>query len=317
MRFQTYVLLFVVTVAVVVAGGLAGILRQKEMQIASTRGAVSTMPIAGFHKFAADIHWMLFIQYGGSHDVTPETASEFHRRIMRIIRLDPDFGRAYYIGVLMLGPVAPELALEIADLGLDNPRVRNNWRLPMLAGQLLMNREKNKYYKNQPMDQKKVRQAMSYFEQAMKCPGAGGIALRSYVRAKAATKNDRRPLEIKEIEAWYDYWKERRHAMDLYDFRGRSVEDGAGDVSEILLTQMRVALRRFPNDPAVQALVASIVREAFPDLRMDPVALMPYQPGDRFSPHSGVKVEVYGVCTECGTVLKGRFCHQCGKDSGQ
>ncbi len=214
----------------------------------------------------------------------------------------------------MLGPVAPDKALAIANLGMQNPRIDDDWQIPMRAGQLLMSKEKMKYYRGQPMDIKNVGRARYYFQEAMKCPNASGIALRSYIRASAAMKKDKRPLEVKEIEAWYDHWKNRRQELDSRDFSGHD-DDSRTHVSEILLTQMRIAKRRFPDDPKVEAMVQRIVREAFPDLRLDPVSLMPYGPGDRYSPHSGHKVEVYGVCLECGTVLKGRYCHMCGADS--
>ena len=41
--------------------------------------------------------------------------------------------------------------------------------------------------------------------------------------------------------------------------------------------------------------------------------LSPYAAGDRFCCSCGAKVEPYGICHECGTVAKGKFCQQCGK----
>ncbi len=313
MRRSTYVLIGVFIAATVIAGSLGRLALERQLSIANTRDMVSIRPMAGFQKFAADIHWMLFIQYGGANDVDAETAPEFYRRIMRIISNDPDFYRAYYTGVLMLGPVAPNLALDIADRGLNNPRVRLHWELPMLAGQIVMNREKMKYYNNQPMDQQQLRLANGYFEQAKNCPGAGGIALRSYVRSLAALRPGDERLELKEIAAWYDYWQRQRRPLGYYGDGESNRMDM--DVEELLLTQMRVAKARFPNDPEVEKLVERIVSEAFPARRLDPVTLQEYDAGDLYSPHSGVRVNVYGICGACSAVLKGRYCHRCGADS--
>lgn len=310
MRKQTVVLMGVFLVSVLGAGIIAEATYEHQQKIAATRAEVKGLPIAGFQKFAADIHWMMFIQYGGSHDVNEDTAEEFYNQIMTIIRLDPDFERAYYLGVLMLGPVDLDLALEIANKGLENPRVRDNWRLPMLAGQFLMNREKMKYYNGEPMDRDKLLLAKYYFRHAMNTPDASGIAQRSYVRALAAVQEGDDPLEVKEITAWYAFWQESRE-RDYYSMAGNP----ESDISQILLNQMRIAIRRYPDNPRVHELVDEIVTEAFPRTRLDPVSLMPYDPGDRYSPHSGAKVEVYGVCLACGAVLKGKYCHLCGEDS--
>jgi hypothetical protein len=318
MKQKNAVLATVLILSLTLAWKVADMTRQRQAEIAVTRDDVRSLPIAGFQKFAADIHWLLIIQYGGSHDVNEETADEFYRRVMRIIELDPDFARAYETGVSMLGPVAPEKALAIADKAMAHPRLKQNWRLALQAGQLVMQREKAKLYRGEPMSRKELERAERYFLQAMSVPGAGAVAQRSYVRVLAAKMPGNDPLELKEIRAWYDYWKHRRRRFEFGEL-GRGLvggDEGSGtSISEVLLTQLRVARRRYPDNANVNKEIDRVLKEAFPHQHLDPVALMPYDPGDRYSPHSGVKVDVYGVCKSCGLVLKGRYCHGCGEDS--
>ena len=116
MRQGDLPLIIAFVLSVLVSGFIAGDLRERQEKIAQTRDKVSNFPLAGFHKFAADIEWMRFIQYCGSIDnVNSENAPEIERRIQRIISLDPDFGRIYYEGALILSVKAPDMALEILD----------------------------------------------------------------------------------------------------------------------------------------------------------------------------------------------------------
>lgn len=312
------IVLAVVAVAAMIASGLvARKLHAWQIEIAPSRAMLTGVPMAGFQKLAADVHWMLLLQYGGRKDVTAETAPEFERRIMRIASMDPDFSRNYHMGVLMLGAVDTERALKIADRALEHPNARKEWKVPALAAQLLWNKEALKYYKGEPMDLKQVARARQYYRAAISAPGCPPNIFRGYIRTVAALKEDTHDLEIKVLDTWYDQWQNQ---LDTDMLGATMYEEGntcGQDVEELLLQQIRHVRDKHPDNPTANALIDKVLAEVFADRHLDPVSLMPYGPGDRYSAHSGAKVEVYGVCNKCEAILKGRYCHQCGADNKQ
>ena len=65
MRSGNTTLIIICAVSVIVSGIMARKLHEKQQSIATTRDLVSRVPLAGFHKFAADIEWMRFIYFCG------------------------------------------------------------------------------------------------------------------------------------------------------------------------------------------------------------------------------------------------------------
>ena len=67
-------------------------IHKDQKEINADRELVSKMPMASFHKFWADVKWMLYIQYMGSIDLTTEKNSkDLFEEAKSILDLDPGF----------------------------------------------------------------------------------------------------------------------------------------------------------------------------------------------------------------------------------
>ena len=337
MRAGTTPLIIVFVASVVISGLLAGKLSKKQQEIAVTRDRVTKAPLAGFHKFAADVEWMRFIQYcGATGGVTAENADEFKDRIDRIIGLDPDFGRIYYEGALMLAARAPHHALDILDRGIANPRLSSEWRLPLTAGSIVSRPQLDKVYRDEEPDLEEITKARDYFSKAVNISGRPDYALNALVRHEALLREGDYPREIKELEVWFEEWRRSAYGMmgeygdemmePVFDgeMAGYGMEGGGTDVSEQVMRALRSASRKHPNHPRLKELSKEVLDTVFKSQRIDPHSLQSYAPGDQFSAFSGKPVDVYGVCRKCGkdssgryTVLKGPFCHVCGSNQAK
>ena len=335
MRPGTVPLIIVFVASVVASGMLADRLNQHQGKIAQTRADVTRAPLAGFHKFAADVEWMRFIQFcGATGGVTVENADEFKDRIDGILSLDPDFGRIYYEGALMLAARKPEYALEILDRGIKNPRMAKDWRLPLTAGSTIIRPQLDKVYRDQEPDLAEIEKARDYFAMAVRIQGRPDYALSSLIRTEALLREGDYPREIKELETWYEEWKRAFYGMmspygegeeyggEMGDGEYLMSEGGGSDYSAQVMKAMRSAAREHSNHPQFKKLSKEILETVFRSQHIDPNSLTAYAPGDQFSADSGKPVEVYGVCRKCGkdssgryTVLKGVFCHVCGADN--
>lgn len=209
--------------AVVISGLLAGNLQQRQEAIAPSRQLVSKVPLGGFQKFTSSIYFMLFLNHLGNHEITAESVPDISRRIHRIIHLDPDFGRVYYEGALMLAPVAPEEAIKILELGMAHPNLKAYWKLPMLAGLIIMRPERMSYLQGGAMDEVAVVRARGYFDAAVKCPGGAGAkgnlhfadAYLKWLKEKPVDQESNpRPLLAYELEIWLNEWDQMHQMYD-------------------------------------------------------------------------------------------------------
>jgi len=290
--------------AVIISWLLSNHLLERQAEIALSRDQVSNMPLAGFQKFVSDIEWMRFLQYVGTQDITAETAPDIQARLMRIIRLDPDFARVYYEGALMLAPVDEERALEILDYGLtENERLRHYWRLHMLAGLIVVRPERMALLRGDPVNLARIERALSYFEKAYELPnGESALGNLIFCRAYIAWADDQddgdsqvRPLLVHELQQWKAHWmrqSEMYEGMMDEDVGGGheglpplppaiTGESGTGygmhpvDVENRILT----ILQRLKNESGYAdlegraELIESTLAEVFPGERFDPVDL--------------------------------------------
>lgn len=300
MRKEDLVLAIIVLVAVLSGGLLARELQRQQAVLAASRPFVSQAPLGGFHKFASDVYWMLFLQYAGANQITKSNAPEFERRVKQIITMDPDFTRIYKLGALMLAPVDQKAALAILDQGIKNPRLRDGWQLPLLAGQLIMRKQWDHYYAKEPLDMTAVENARDKFLLALSRGAPPGLALNSYIRADAALKNNHRPREINELESWFQLYK-REHLRGTGGNgggRGRggrggrggsilaSLEDGSTQagipeegppfsLTDRLVTAMRTAKQRNPDDEDLSLMIREIRSVVFNNARFNELTMEP------------------------------------------
>jgi hypothetical protein len=201
--------------------------------------------------------------------------------------------------------------------GAKNERLSYSWRIPSLAGYVLTHNVKDKDMPG------RLKKAEDMFRLAIKnAPEYEQYLVSAYLRVRAEKikrsgqwqgiplKNDRHAY----LCACYDEW---RKAYALAKERGTfyvvSVWNSNEKAREMLLHALQQAKIDAPTDKDVLKTVRIVVRSAFSDKCLCPRCLTPYAPGDKFCSECGSAVEVYGVCPDCGSVIKGDYCSKCGR----
>ena len=127
----------VMIAAVLIGGSMASFLHKSQNDLAPAKSGVSRVPIGGFHKFASDIEWMRFINYmGGLKTINDENKDEVIARLDKIVKLDPNFAKAYHMGALSISNASPEKAVEFLSRACESQSedLKSNWHIPFLAG---------------------------------------------------------------------------------------------------------------------------------------------------------------------------------------
>lgn len=127
MKKSTIIHVVVMVVAVIAASLLASKLTADQKALLPEKATMSKMPVGGFHKFMADVEWMLFINYMGSQSTVDETnIDEVTRRLERLIALDPNLDKLYQDGVSSISVADPEKTVELLKRACENHHLRNN-----------------------------------------------------------------------------------------------------------------------------------------------------------------------------------------------
>jgi len=313
MKRSLIVHLVVMVVAVLVAARLAALLNGNRGKIATSQELLAKTPLGGCHKFAADVQWMLFINYCGSIDVINEdNAPEVARRLRQILRNDPDFEKAYEVGGLMLSVAAPKEAIEIFQQGIGNPRLKHNWQMPFLAGYIMTHHMKGK--------DRDLAQAERFFREAAQRsspPEPHVLSSLSRIRAQrmldGGTNENIRLVNQKQafLHALVSDWKARQRESAEGSYGGGSPQD----LTVRILQAVREAHEEAPADENVRKSIEMARNTVLKGTRLCERCLNPYGAGDKHCCACGNQVEPYGVCSACSALLKGRFCGQCGKDN--
>lgn len=138
----------------------------------------------GFHSMAADLVWLLTIQYFGGHVSTDQQFPELRRMLETVVALDPHFVEVYSLGALFLNYFARDVRGAIALL---EEGVRANPTRWELAHDLART-----YY----LDVKDYRQALHWFEVANRLPGRPHYVPRFIARLYATTGERETALEL-------------------------------------------------------------------------------------------------------------------------
>lgn len=138
----------------------------------------------GFHGMAADVVWLLAVQYIGSHLITDRQLPELHRLVETVVLLDPHFIDVYTLGALFLNYSAGDVrgAISLLERGARANPAR--WELPHDLARI--------YY----LDLKDYRQALHWFEIADRLPGRPHYVPRFIARLYAATGQQETSLEL-------------------------------------------------------------------------------------------------------------------------
>jgi hypothetical protein len=312
MKKSLVVHIIVIVISVALGSILASSLAGRQMSIAKSRDELSKSPLGGFNKFASDVQWMLFINYCGSiNSVKEENVDEIYNRLNTILRNDPDFVKAYNIGGMMLSVRAPVKSAEILMRGANNPNLKNNWKLPFLAGYVLSHNVKDK---DDPKRLKKAEEMFRLAVQRGNPPEHHVVSSLLRTRAKRiAKKGKSNGIPIVNAKhaylcAWFDEWRKSNKGREGFS----SASVGISDMNERILKAAQEAKASEPGNKDILKTVDKVIGKVLANQHLCLECLSQYNAGDKFCSSCGLKVAVYGICGKCGTVMKGKHCSACG-----
>jgi len=319
MKKSVFIHFVTIFASLAVSSWLALSLLSKREEIARADGSLSKTPLCGLNKFVSDVQWMLFIHYCGSiYSVTQDNADDVYARLDSILRNDPDFEKAYYLGGLMLSVQAPLKSADILVRGARNKRLSSSWRIPFLAGYVLAHNVKDK---DMPGRLKKAeemyRLAIRHSSESLPHIVSACLRTRARMIKRAGVWRDI-PVST-EPQAFlcgcFDEWR-KLNPSSIFDTSGSPIDciwHSSDEADALLLNALQCAKADAPADKNVSKTIRFILKRAFAGKHLCPRCLTPYCSGDKFCSHCGAKVEIYGVCPDCGAVLKGDYCSKCGR----
>lgn len=246
--------IIIIIVAVIVGSMLASNLHQRQAELMPFMNNLTRAPIGGFHKFASDVEWMKFIQYCGTQkSINEENLPEVTKRLERLISLDPNFEKAYSVGVQMLAVESPKKAVEFLEEACDNEHLRQEWRIPFYAGFIITHHMKEPDYEK----------AAEFYEKAIERSGTPErYVVNALVRARAAAAlqrgkaYDETPLENPEHAKLYVLLREwdATSGEDEMD-GGMMMSTVIPDLSDRILEAAKKAKLAHPGNAKVLATV--------------------------------------------------------------
>lgn len=297
----THIVIFVV--AVICGAYLAKYLNEEQLRIMPSYKLVAKAPaMGGFQKFASDVEWMLFINYLGSlSTVDQDNIAEVAKRLDKILAYDPNFEKAYQVGVLSMSNADPAKAIEFLEKACDdtNDQFKSNWQLPFYAGFIISHSEQFK------TDEAMLNRAVDFYKKAIKRSSKPEhYVVNSYIRAKARVDKDTKNPNLRELNVLITEWRNNKNGRD---FETSFIPD----INRKIIKAAQDAKENAPDDQEVIKAIGEIMKEVFSDQHICYKCLYMYGPGEKFCCSCGSNVDVYGTC-KCGSVLKGAFCSNCG-----
>jgi len=330
MKKSVVVHILVMVIAAAAGSFIASSLVMDQNKLSSTRIKIGQKSACGFNKFIADAQWMLFINYCGSAgSVKKDNVNEVYSRLASIIRNDPDFEKAYEFGTMMISNEAPGKALELLKIGCDNPRLSSNSKIPFYAG-FILSRYVDK--KDQAAVTKKLKiDAEGFFEMAARrsSPEPERYVISYLMRAKAAKlgktwkpQGEKAAIQIiNDKHAFLCAWI--NEATGGYEGRPEDmsstsiVQSSTKDMTRKVLEIAANLKEEYPNDPNITKTINVLKSTLLKGQNFCGKCLTVYAAGDKYCSACGAKVPVYGVCSKCGTVMKGAYCSSCGSSGDE
>jgi len=254
---------------------------------------------------------MLFINYmGGLKSVDQDNVKDVIQRLEKILGYDPSFEKAYQVGVLSLTNEAPDKAVEILDKACRNDELKNNWQLPFYAGFILTHaynfiKETGTAVELRERKIQRAKKAVKFFEMAIKRSSKPEqYVINSYIRAQAKAMNPDND-KMAALEVLFNEWNKQQGNREME----MSI---IPDLNQKIIKAAQELKENFPDDQKAKVLIDGVIKKVFKDQHICQKCLFAYAPGDKFCLKCGEKVEVYGICPKCNSVLKGQFCSSCG-----
>ncbi len=169
----------------------------------------------GFHGMAADLVWLLTIQYFGGHVSTDLQFPELRRMLETVVALDPHFVEVYSLGALFLNYFAKDVrgAVQLLEAGARaNP---TRWELPHDLART--------YY----LDLRDNRQALHWFEVTDRLPGRPHYVPRFIARLYAATGERETALELWQAmrDSATSEWVREMATQEIAKLEGQIADD--------------------------------------------------------------------------------------------
>jgi len=293
-------------------------LHAEQVVINADRPKISKLPLASFHKFWADIQWMLMIQHMGSIDLTTEQNSkELYSEANTIIDLDPGFYKAYEISSLMLSAKKPQFAINLLKRGQASVHTTNDWRLYSMAGNI---RQQEIFFNKGPDNLTKLRESIEFYREALNKPGVISVLEKSFIKSLAQerfeSKGDK--LLISELQEWFKHLSQSNY-MNGEGEHGNSTEgymSVSEEVKSELLSLIQKIKQEHPNDSKGRAISDKVIKALFKDIHICFRCFHEYHKGDKYCNECSKPVKIFGVCSspDCAKVIRGhKFCEHCGK----
>ncbi len=310
-----------IIVSVVVGGKIASTLVNEQGKICISKPFENNRNFFGVNRFAADVQWMLFVNYCGTiNSVNAENAPIIYKKVMSIIQNNPDFEQAYEIGSLMLSVETPEKAVEILKRACDNPRLNRNWELPFLAGFIVSHHMKDKKIEGKVKKEDLAEYFFSLAAQRSSPPEPHVIS--SYMRAKAQkligkkwrgiqVTSDRQAFLCALIDT---HLENTIRPEGAYASSFNITSFGKMTIIEKILSVAQSLKEEEKDNQNVTATIDKMKELVFKNSHICEQCLTPYGPGEKYCSSCGAKVEVYGTCSKCGAVKKGKYCSNCGAE---
>lgn len=277
----------VLIVALVLAGFVSTKLSKKhaDMTKAQSLAYASRWPVAGFQKFLADVVWMRFLNFAGSHAPSDANINRYDWYFKKIIALDPDFYEAYRDGALFFGPIDIDRALWFVDAGRKHPRFsKTKSKLPLIGGQIIMRRESMKYYKGKQMDRRRLQQAQAYFAAAKEIPGHLPTALTNFIRTTVFLSDKEEPQPILELREWAAVLRKSRLESGGEDIGGYEGSMDSTKIEQRVIRQINKVAKSYiqesnaddPNCELAKKVVKNTIAKSFPNIHFDAETFKPY-----------------------------------------
>ena len=284
--------------------------------ISPDRALIAGTPVASFHKFWADVKWMLFIQHMGSIDLTTEKNSkDLYEEAKGILDLDPGFYKVYELSSLMLSAKTPDYAIDLLEKGQKTRQNQNDWRLFSMAGNI---RHQETFFNRKVNKLEKIREAIRFYREALKKPGVMPILEKTYIKTRAQEVHLSKdiPKVIAELQEWHKYVNNKMAGSE-YGMEGEgemflSLEDRTkSDILSLIQRIKREHKDNLDGKKTSQKMLSSL----FKGVHVCNNCYHQYAAGHKFCTSCQSAVKVFGICPnrQCGKVHShGKFCAHCG-----
>lgn len=319
MKKDTVVRALIMVVSLAAASWLAISLTSMQNEITLEKKNLTKAPVAGLHKFLADVAWMRFINYaGGLASIDTTNVDKVSAMLKNIIAYDPNFQESYQSGILSISNADPKLAVKILTDACSNDYLKNNAQIPFYAGFILSRTIVDQNNPEKILSKPDYPAATRFFRMAIqRSANPEPYIVSNYIRSKAKMRGGDYSHAV--LAVLYDEWKMLRAK------KGEYAEADLCRIPDIEARLMRAARNaKYPVDDngkpvapsqAVLKLIAQIQQEVFASNHLCANCITQTHPGDRFCSVCGHSVKRWGVCSGCNHVLpqNASYCPTCGK----